>query len=201
MVIKLETERLLLRKPRRTDYKDIYEGVKDKEISKYLGTVPYPYKEKDAKDFIELCLKKWAKKKKTAMPFFIEFKPEKKIIGVLDLIKIDKFQGTAEIGFWLNQNYHRLGIMTEAKIVLHNFAFNNLTLRKLHTRVYADNTASIRIHLKTGYTKEGMRKQQSRDMATGKVHDEILFGLLKSEWKKNLPILKKEIKEKAKKSK
>lgn len=91
----LETPRLLLRPPKKTDWKDVVEGAGNKEVSKNLLVVPYPYKKKDALAWINATIKKWRKKNKTDYTFFIELKSERKVIGATSLHKIDTFQGVA----------------------------------------------------------------------------------------------------------
>ncbi|MGM5481805.1 MAG: GNAT family N-acetyltransferase [Nanobdellota archaeon] len=198
MSLTFETERLILRKPKKSDYKDIYEGIKDKNISKHLLVVPHPYTEKDAKKFIAHCLKSWKKKKMEKYPFFIELKSENKVIGVLELMKVKRDQGTAETGSWLNKKYQRKGYMTEAKIAINNFAFKELGLRRMSTHAFTDNIASNKTQKKMGYIHEGTLRQVAICKATGKIHDEHTYSLLKEEWEKRLPKLKKELAEKIK---
>ncbi len=79
----LKTQRLILRKPKISDWKDLVEGVSPLEVSQYLESVPHPYKKKDALWFIKNSLKKWSKKNKTSYLFFIELKSEKKLLELL----------------------------------------------------------------------------------------------------------------------
>ena len=105
MVIKLETKRLILRKPRKSDWKDLVNGMNNLNISKNLEVVPFPYKKKDAKDFIKNKIKKWNKKDQDDFSFFIELKSEKKMIGAIGLHQVEKFNGLATTGSWINEKY------------------------------------------------------------------------------------------------
>ncbi len=49
----LETERLILREWKDEDINDLIEGLNNLNISKWLAFVPYPYTEKDAKNYID----------------------------------------------------------------------------------------------------------------------------------------------------
>lgn len=198
MAIKLETQRLVLRKPRMSDYKDIYEGINNYEVVKYLLVVPYPYSKEDAKEFIKRCTEKWKEKEKKTYKFFIELKEEAKVIGVIDLHNVNKVQGTAETGSWLNENYHRKGYMTEAKIAVNEFAFNELGLRRLETSTFEVNKASKKTQLRMGYQIEGFHKEYAVCKANGKIHNGYSFGLLKRDWKKNLPKVRRHLREKIK---
>ena len=175
--MKLETKRLILRKPRISDWKDIVEGVGDIKVTRYLAVVPYPYKKKDAEWFIKDCLKKWNKKEQTAYPFFIELKSEKKIIGVLEILGYNKQHKICETGSWINRKYWKKGYVTEAKIAVNNFAFNKLKVRKMETGVYEKNKASNATQKSMGYKYEGTKLKHHISKSTGKIHDALIFNL------------------------
>ena len=48
LVVRLETERLILRSPTLTDADDIVDGIGDLEVSRHLLRAPYPYARDDA---------------------------------------------------------------------------------------------------------------------------------------------------------
>jgi [ribosomal protein S5]-alanine N-acetyltransferase len=196
MVIKLETKRLILRKPKMSDWKDLLEGMSNLNISKNLEPVSFPYKKKDAQDFIKKRIKKWNKKEQDDFVFFIELKSEKKVIGTMGLHNVDKFNGLSETGSWINEKYWRKSYITEAKIAVNEFAFNKLKLRKLHSPLFATNKASDATQKRMGYKLEGVLRKHSKCKATNKIHDVKVYGLLKEDWKKNLPKLKKHLKKK-----
>ncbi|MCR4284994.1 MAG: GNAT family N-acetyltransferase [archaeon] len=194
----LETERLILRKARKGDWKDILEACKDLDLTRYLAVVPHPYTKKDAEWFVNDCLKKWRKKEMDKFPFLIELKSEKKVIGVISL-DLKKSDGIGTTGSWINKNYWKRGYITEAKIAVNEFAFNEQKMRKLETSVAKVNEASKATQEAVGYKYEGTRIKGVKTKSTGKIYDLILYGLMKEDWKKQLPKLKKKLKEKIKK--
>jgi len=115
---------------------------------------------------------------------FIELKTEKKVIGAIGIHRIDYFSGVGTTGSWINKKYWRNGFMTEAKIAVNDFAFNKLKLRKLNSDVFVENKASNATQNKMGYKLEGTRRKNERSKASGKIHDENIYGLLKEDWKK-----------------
>ena len=191
--MKLETKRLILRKPRPSDWKDIVEMAGDKDFSKMLSGVPYPYRKKDADELI----KKWMKKEKINHYFFIELKSKNKVIGTLHL-NFDDRHKVGRTASWINKKYWRKGYITEAKIVVIDFAFNKLKLRKLNSQVFVENKASNATQKKIGYKMEGKLRKAVKSKATGKIHDEYLYGLLKEDWKKARPKVIKDLKKKLK---
>jgi len=82
---------------------------------------------------------------------------------------------------------------------VNEFAFNKLKMRKMETGAFVDNKASNATQKSIGYEYEGLRKKHYLSKSTGKIHDENLYGLMKEDWKKNLPKLKKHLEEKIKK--
>lgn len=194
--MKIETERLILRKPRMSDVEDIVEGIGDINVSKYLSSVSYPYTKEDAENWIKKTINTWKKKKKIKYVFVIELKNEKKVIGATEIsIKLD----IGSTGSWINRKYWNKGYITEAKIAVNDFGFNNLGIRKMESSAIKENIASNSMQKKMGYVCEGCRRKHCVPLSTNKIYDENLYGLLKSEWKNNSPKLKKHLKEKIKK--
>jgi ribosomal-protein-alanine N-acetyltransferase len=180
----LETKRLILRKPRKSDWKDLVDGVGEYDVAKMITNMPHPYYRRYADIFIKKILKNWKKKPQKEYLFFIELKSDKKLIGAIAIHKIDSFSGTGTTGSWINKKYWRNGYMTEAKIAVNDFAFNKLKLRRLNSLVYKDNKASNATQLKMGYRLEGTQRKNQKNKASGKTHDVNLYGLLKEDWKK-----------------
>lgn len=59
MITKLETKRLILRKPKSKDWKPIYEQTDNNAIKNFL--MPYPYLKKHARESISQRIKDWSK--------------------------------------------------------------------------------------------------------------------------------------------
>lgn len=178
--VTLKTKRLILRKPRKADWRDVMEGAGEFDVAKMTKAIPYPYKKKDADWFINNALKKW--REKTNCVFVIELKKEKKVIGALGLHGINKFAGTATTGSWINKKYWRQGYMTEAKIAVNDFSFSRLKLNRLNSSVATNNKASNVTQKKMGYKLEGKQRKSVRSKASGKIHDVYLYGLLREDW-------------------
>src|SRR3989344_4710109 len=188
----LKTKRLILRPPRKSDWKDVVEGVRDVEVTRNLKVVPYPYAKKDAIKWLNTTIKKWRKKEKEDYTFFIELKSEKKVIGATGIHRISKKNGKCSTGSWINKNYWRRGYILEAKIPVLDFIFNKLKLRKVETEAFVENIASNKMSQKLSFKKEGRKRKSIVDLATRKIHDENIYGLFKKEWLKTRPKIIKE---------
>ncbi|MFA6518803.1 MAG: GNAT family protein [Candidatus Shapirobacteria bacterium] len=182
--MKLATKRLILRDWDEKDIDDLVEGLNNLEVSKWLAKAPYPYTKKDARNWIKYCRENDKKgKKRNAYYFAIELKSEKKVIGGVGLEKIDRFQGTAGGGIWLNAKYHGHGYGTEAFAERIRFAFDKLKLRRIENGYFKGNQSSFKMQEKLGYKLEGIKRKACKCLADGKIKDEYITGLLKEEWK------------------
>jgi len=154
--MKLSSKRILLRPVRESDAKDIHKNINDFDIYRYTENIPYPYKLKDALDFIKKC-KKELKEKKT-YHFGIIF--EGKLVGGIGLHKADLKNKNAEVGYWLGKKYWNKGIVTDSLKLLIDFAFKKLKLHKLKARVFEPNIASKKVLEKNGFKIDGFFKDE-----------------------------------------
>ena len=113
--MKLETKRLILREPKKSDWEDMVEGAKELDVSKNLGLMPHPYTKKDAEEWINIVKEKWKKKEKDDYEFFIELKSERKYIGGIAL-HIDLRNKVGKTGSWLIKNIGEKVILQRLKL-------------------------------------------------------------------------------------
>jgi len=110
-------------------------------------------------------------------------KDEEGIIGGVGISKIDRYQKTGVVGYWLGEDYWRHGIMSEAFGRALDFAFSRLKLRRLEGEVFVGNKASAGLLKKFGFEYEGTRRKRCKCKATGKIHDTENYGLLAREYR------------------
>ena len=87
MIIK--SKKFILRPYRKGDEKSLVENINDKQISKFMSTLPFPYKPKDAAYCVNHNLKSDKSKIKKEINFVIDI--EGKVagsIGLKDIVKI-----------------------------------------------------------------------------------------------------------------
>ena len=180
--MKLETERLILRELKDSDAKEIARYTNNKNFVRYIPPIAFPYKLKDAKEYIKKHKKEKLKKKRNHYVLAIELKTKKIIVGIIE-ISIGSMKDIAQLDYALNQEYWRQGIMSEAAKSLLDFTFNKLKIRKITSPILKDNKASNALIKKLGFKLEGTLREQEKVSSTGKIHDENIYGLLKNEWK------------------
>ena len=96
-------------------------------------------------------------------------------VGAIGLrLKTDVRRQTAEIGYWLGEEFWGRGIVTEAVRALSDHAFGQFGLVRLYAAVFEGNPASMRVLEKAGYTHEArLRKAIVKD---GRTLDLMLYA-------------------------
>jgi len=87
----------------------------------------------------------------------------------------------ATIGIFLGQPFWNKGLGTEAVRILIEFAFGELNVNKIKLQVFSFNKRAIRSYEKNGFKIEGVLREEV--YRNGQYYDEIVMGLLASEWK------------------
>ena len=175
----IESKRLILRNWEDSDIQDLVEGLNNINVSKWMASVPFPYTEKDAKNFIEYAKQQDENHK---ISLAIVLKENNKVIGGIEIRNIDKRNGTAGGGIWLNEKYQKNGYGTEAFCIRNRYIFNEMNLRRIENGYFKDNEKSHKMQLKLGYKDEGIRRKKFICMATNEYVDECITGLLKEEF-------------------
>ncbi len=103
------------------------------------------------------------------------------LIGSMGLHRISWINRTATSGAFIGETEHQgQGYGTEAKMLLLEYAFNTLNLRKVCSTVLAFNGRSQRYNKKCGYVVEGV--QRSQMFHNGEYHDLILMAVFRDDW-------------------
>jgi RimJ/RimL family protein N-acetyltransferase len=98
-------------------------------------------------------------------------------VGSIYLQNFEEDNNKAEWGIYIGEEKaYGKGVGTEAARLLLEYAFNDLGIHKVISRVLAKNKASIRMNEKAGYVKEAYLKDEL--YIDGKYEDLILFGAI-----------------------
>ena len=144
----LETERLVLRAPRRDDAKAIVTLIGDRRVAENLSRVPHPYRLADAEEFIA-----WADKAPGQASFLITTHDGDLIggCGVGPLREQDP-----ELGYWLGVPFWGNGYATEAARAVLDHAFTDLGHDVVLGAARVSNPASRRVLEKCGFHWTGV---------------------------------------------
>lgn len=103
-----------------------------------------------------------------------------KIIGCIDLHKMDRSVSKAEIGYWIHSDYTGKNIVTNAVEALCYYAFEVLDLNKLTIFADVNNIASNKVAIKSKFKLVGLKRQDA--ILYGKYQDMNEYYLLKSDF-------------------
>ena len=176
----IDGKRIILRSWKDEDINDLIEGLNNLNVSKWLAAVPYPYTKKDANEFISYAKKSDEDSKDFMLA--IVLKENNKVIGGTSIQSINKKDGTATGGIWLNEKYQKNGYGTEAFSTRAKYCFEVLGLRRLENGYFSNNEKSKKMQEKLGYQYEGKRRKKYLCLATNEYVDECITGLLKDEF-------------------
>ncbi len=84
-------------------------------------------------------------------------------VGTVDLIDFMPLHGRAEVGIAILDSYRRRGYAQEALGLLCDYAFDLLHLNQLYAYVRVDNTASLSLFEKCGFSQKVLLKQWLND--------------------------------------
>ena len=145
----LKTQRLILRPVRTKDAPVIQRRFPNWEIVRYLNAnIPWPYPPDGAASHIEACLGEMERGEKAHWAIIPRSGPAD-LIGRIDLWPDDGVSHDQR-GFWLDPEYQRQGLMTEAAERVTAYAFLELGWPHLWLSNAQDNHASRRIKEKQG---------------------------------------------------
>lgn len=102
------------------------------------------------------------------------------MIGKCILFQFNQPSRRAEIGYILNRDYWRQGLMGQALEAVFDFAFDTLNLHRIEADVDTENAGSLGILEKLGFKREGLFKD--RWFVYDEWQDSVMLALLKHDW-------------------
>lgn len=110
-------------------------------------------------------------------------KASKKAVGTLALMRINREQGTVEVGFVIySDQLKKTRIATEAQYLLACYALDELGYRRYEWKCDALNEPSRKAALRLGFTFEGVFRNAI--VYKGRNRDTTWFSIIESEWPK-----------------
>ena len=167
-----------IRKWELSDAKDLAVALSNKKVQDNLRDgLPYPYTEQDGKEFISAMLS--ADENET---FAFAITVDNMVIGSIGIFRQGNIhRQTAELGYYIAEEYWGKGIMTEAVKQICEYVFANSDIIRIYAEPFAYNIASCRVLEKVGFQYEGTLR--SNAVKNGKVIDMEMYSLLKAEIK------------------
>jgi ribosomal-protein-alanine N-acetyltransferase len=86
----------------------------------------------------------------------------------------------AHVGYWIDREHQKQGLMTEAVLGAFAFAFGVAKLHRVQIAIMPRNAASLRVMEKVGARKEGFAERYLQ--IAGAWEDHVLFAVTREEW-------------------
>lgn len=174
--VTLKTERLILRKFQKSDYKDIFKWASNPKVNRYVSY--QPHKElADSKKIAGL----WADEAKKIDSYNWAIAYEGKVIGNIDVVRHDNLW-EAVMGWQIDAPFWNMGIMTEAATAVFDFLFCEVGFHRISAGHDTHNPASGKVMEKLGMQKEGLFPQYYYKKGGRGTGDAQKYGILKEEW-------------------
>lgn len=132
---------------------------------------PSPYTENDARAFIHRV-------NGENPPAAYAIASATEAFGVIGYVPgQDVYRFSAEVGYWIGEEYWNRGIMSEALRVFSDYLFATFHFNRLFAGIFSTNPASARVLEKAGYTREAILK--AHVTKNGELLDEHLYARLR----------------------
>lgn len=177
-----ETERLILRRPTRSDLEPMVESWSEPAMTRYTGVRP------NIRDFLgQLIEDMHAKAPGESDPggpwyqYAVVRKEDGLLVGDIGVGFHVPGERQAELGYRIHPDHHRKGYAREAVTAIIDHLAEHHDLHRFIGVVASENAASIALLRALGFRQEGHFRQSF--LCGGEWLDDAYFALLASEWR------------------
>lgn len=163
-----------LRKWNLADSQDVARYANNKKIAANLrNAFPYPYTLEDAEGYVRSCVEN-SEERQICRAIVVDGH----VAGSVGIFcQTDVYEKSAELGYWLAEEFWGNGIMTEAVKQLCREAFEKFDIIRIYAEAFAYNTGSRKVLEKAGFSLEGIMKKGV--CKNGRIYDYCMYALLK----------------------
>ncbi len=170
----LRTDRLVLRPFEPADAPRLQLLLNDIDVAKQTLSIPHPYPEGAAADWIAKHSEWLAAGKQAIWAITLQGA----VVGAMGL-RLVASHHRAEAGYWVAREAWGRGVATEALRAVIAHGFEVMGLHRIEAHHYPENPASGRVMEKAGMTREGLlRGVVFRD---GVPRDNVAYGILRTD--------------------
>ncbi|MBI9010703.1 MAG: GNAT family N-acetyltransferase [Clostridiales bacterium] len=178
-MIKLTTDRLIIRDHIMDDLETHHQLMSDPEIMTYIQDIQ-THSFEESKQNLMYSIKESKNENRKCYFFAIVEKETQRHMGSIGFTIFEKNDtgGNCELGYFLLKEFWCKGYTTEAAEAVIDFAFNTLNMHKITTGCIAENVNSEKIMLKLDMVKEGHLRQHVLHDSIWK--DRVEYALFRS---------------------
>lgn len=146
----------------------------EKILDNLRDGIPYPYTTQDAKEFI-----RQTQNAKKDSQYSWAIVVDDKVIGSIGVFRKENIHDrTAEMGYFIKEQYWGKGIMTKVIKDVCQYIFENTNIIRIFAEPFAYNIGSCKVLEKSGFQLEGILRKNA--IKNGKVLDMKIYSIIKS---------------------
>lgn len=172
--MRLETERLIIRRFNYNDKEGLFELMSDPETCSDDGG--YRPIEKNDEKFDAIVQRFSAETNR----FAVVLKKTGETIGTIHLMDVDRGVDALELGYVINKNHRRRGYAYECTSAVMDFCFDKVDVEMMVAAAFTFNVKSQNLLLKLGFTQEGITHKAMKHGVFGTA-DLVNYYKLKNE--------------------
>ena len=174
----ITTDRLVLRPFTLDDVDDVTRMCGSGVLQRTTLALPYPYTTENAVTWISKH-DEW-RKNRNSEDFAITDKETGTLYGAISLMFHVKNSPTAEMGYWVGEEYWNHGYASEAARGLIEYAFSEIMLHRVFAEHFGSNIASGRVMQKAGMKYEGTLRDHF--FKNGRYEDCVMYGIVSMDY-------------------
>jgi RimJ/RimL family protein N-acetyltransferase len=175
--MELRGHKCVLRRWRTRDLDSLIRHANNANVSRYLRErFPYPYTRRDARAFLASAAGSGPDDTRMAIDV-----GGNAVGGIGVIIGTDIERYSAEVGYWLGEEFWGRGIVTEALTLFTADVFERLNLLRLFAVAAVANVGSARVLEKAGYQQEAVMRCAA--VKFGQPNDQLLFARINLAWR------------------
>ncbi|HRX16725.1 MAG TPA: GNAT family protein [Spirochaetota bacterium] len=180
-MVTIQTERLIIRDNLKKDLNDLYALTSDPVAMRFMKSTKIE-SISEAKKNLKQSINESKKKNREKYYFAMINRSTNEYIGAIGYIVEAVYpQGKlVELGYFIKQQYWRMGYTTEAGSAVIKFAFENDNVIKIVAACLKENCASENTMIKLGFRKEGELNNYQFHENIWKTR--VFYGLLKEDY-------------------
>lgn len=178
--VKLETDRLILRKVTMADAQDMFDNwASNPNVTKFMTWPTHSNIE-----ITKMVLSNWVNSYEnfTYYQWGIVIKKTNQLIGTISVVRFKEEINEVEIGYCIGEKWWNQGITSEALKEVIRFFFEEVKANRICACHDINNPNSGKVMIKCNMKYEGTLRQAVR-RGTGKLSDLSYYSILKEEYK------------------
>ncbi|NNE43579.1 MAG: GNAT family N-acetyltransferase [Gemmatimonadetes bacterium] len=179
-MIRMETDRLVLRSPRPGDLEAVHTAANDQRILRNL-LLPKDQTRKLTRDYLRRA--RLDERRGTGYHFAVLPRGTTEIAGMVSLMERNEQHARAELGYWIAVPHWRKGYGREAVGKVLEYGFRTVKLRKIFATTVLTNDASAGLLQSVGFEHQGLLQKHAK--VRGRWWDLNYWELLRETWQES----------------